>query len=139
MNLFITLRIAVQALARNSLRTGLTILGIMVGIGAVVCTVALGNGSAARVHNDLLNLGESFVWLENGSRTVAGARTGAGGAQTLTADDMKAILAEVPGITRCSPQVDARTQVVNGTMNWSTTYRGVTPDYLQIRRWSVAS
>jgi putative ABC transport system permease protein len=139
MNLFITLRIALQALARNSMRTGLTILGIMVGIGAVVCTVALGNGSAARVHNDLLNLGESFVWLENGSRVVGGARTGAGGANTLTADDMNAILAEVPGITRCSPQVDARTQVVNGTMNWSTTYRGVTPDYLQIRRWAVAS
>lgn len=139
MNLFITLRIALQALARNGLRTGLTILGIMVGIGAVVCTVALGNGSAARVHADLFNLGDSFVWLENGSRVVSGARTGAGGANTLTADDMYAILDEVPDIARCSPQIDARTQVVHGTMNWSTTYRGVTPDYLQIRRWAVAS
>ena len=138
MSLFITIRIAFQALGRNSLRTGLTILGIMVGIGAVVCTVALGNGSAARVHADLLNLGDSFVWLENGNRNIGGVRTGAGGANTLTADDMYAILNEVPLIKSCSPQVDSRTQVVRGTNNWNTTYRGVTPDYLQIRRWGVA-
>jgi putative ABC transport system permease protein len=139
MNLFITIRVAFQALARNGLRTGLTILGIMVGIGAVVCTVALGNGSAARVHADLLNLGESFVWLENGNRNIGGVRTGAGGANTLTADDMYAILDEVHDIARCSPQVDSRTQVVRGSNNWNTTYRGVTPDYLQIRRWGVAN
>jgi len=130
-------RIALRALARNGLRTALTVLGITVGIGAVVCTVALGEGSAAQVHNDLMNLGESFVWLENGSRNVGGVRTGSGGAQTLTADDMHAILSEVPEIARCSPQVDSRVQVINAGLNWNTTYRGITPDYLQIRRWTV--
>jgi putative ABC transport system permease protein len=135
--LFTLIRIALRALARNGLRTALTILGISVGIGAVVCTVALGEGSAAQVHRDLLNLGESFVWLENGNRNVGGVRTGAGGAQTLTAEDMQAILDEVPEIARCSPQVDARTQAINGVNNWNTTYRGITPAYLQIRRWAV--
>src|SRR5215510_7005933 len=108
--LFTALRIALRALGRNRLRTALTVLGIMVGIGAVVCTVALGEGSAAQVHKDLLNLGESFVWLENGNRNVGGVRTGTGGVPRLTADDMRAILDEVPEIARCSPQVDARTQ-----------------------------
>src|SRR5215831_586496 len=98
MSLFTACRIALRALVRNRLRTGLTILGIMVGIGATVCTVALGEGSAAEVHNDLLNLGESFVWLENGNRNIGGVRTGLGGAPRLTADDMEAILREVPEI-----------------------------------------
>src|SRR5215510_4791913 len=106
--LFTALRIALRALGRNRLRTALTVLGIMVGIAAVVCTVALGEGSAARVHNDLLNLGESFVWLEAGNRNVGGARTA--GPPKLTAEDMKTIVAEVPEIARCSPQVDGRIQ-----------------------------
>ncbi len=133
------LRIAVRALAANRLRTALTMLGIMVGIGAVLCTVAIGEGSAAQVHRDLLNLGESFVWLENGNRNVGGVRTGAGGVPRLTPEDMHAIQAEISEIVRCSPQVDARTQVVYGNQNWGTTYRGVTPDYLLIRKWAVAS
>src|SRR5580765_7313589 len=128
MVLFVALRIAIAALARNRLRTALTTLGIMVGIGAVLCTVALGEGSATQVHNDLLNLGESFVWLENGNRNVGGVRTGAGGVPRLNADDMNAILDDVHEIVRCSPQVDARIQVVNGNQNWNTTYRGVSPD-----------
>jgi putative ABC transport system permease protein len=137
--LFTAFRIALRALGRNRLRTALTVLGIMVGIGAVVCTVALGEGSAARVHNDLLNLGESFVWLENGNRNVGGVRTGAGGVPRLTADDMHTILDEVKEIARCSPQADGRIQAVNGNQNWNTSYRGISPDYLQIRKWTVAS
>ena len=137
MVILVALRIAFAALARNRMRTGLTTLGITVGIGAVLCTVALGEGSAAQVHNDLLNLGESFVWLENGNRNVGGVRTGLGGVPRLTVEDMQAILNDVPEIVRCSPQVDSRTQVVYGNQNWNTTYRGVSPDYLQIRKWPV--
>ena len=139
MFLITAFRLAVRALARNRLRTVLTMLGITVGIGAVLCTVALGQGSAAQVHNDLLNLGDSFVWLENGTRTVGGARTGAGSVPKLTPDDMKAILSDVSEIVRCTPQVDARLQMVHGGLNWNTTYRGVTPDYLRIRRWALAA
>lgn len=139
MFIFAAFRIALGALAANRLRSGLTILGIVVGIAAVMCTVALGAGTAAQVHNDLLNLGDSFVWLENGNRNVGGVRTGARGVARLTPEDMQAILDEVPEVVRCSPQVDARTQVIRGNQNWNTTYRGITPDYLQIRRWSVMS
>src|SRR5262245_26385326 len=139
MSLFLIVTASLKALARNRLRTALTMLGIMIGIAAVICTVALGAGSAAQIHEDLLNLGDNFVWLENGSRTVSGARTGAGAVPKLTAEDMLAIVAEVPEIARCSPQVDARIQVISGNQNWNTTYRGVSADYLQIRRWAIVS
>lgn len=139
MFLFTALRIACRALAANRLRTALTMLGIMVGIGSVLCTVALGEGSAAQIHNDLLNLGDNFVWLENGNRNVGGVRTGVGGVPKLTVEDMQAIQSDVHEIVRCSPQVDGRTQVIAANQNWNTTYRGVSPDYLQIRRWAVLS
>jgi putative ABC transport system permease protein len=112
-------------------------LGIMIGIAAVMCTVALGEGSAAQIHEDLLNLGDNFVWVENGSRTVAGVRSGNGGVPRLTGDDLDAVVREVPEIKACSAQVDARSQVIAGNQNWNTTYRGVSADYLRIRKWSV--
>ena len=130
---------AVKALRRNRLRSLLTMLGIMIGIAAVICTVALGHGSAAQIHQDLLMLGDNFVWVENGSRNVAGVRSGAGGVPRLTDEDMTAIVAEVSEIVRCSPQVDARSQVVAAGQNWNTTYRGVSSDYLLIRKWSIAA
>jgi putative ABC transport system permease protein len=139
MSVYLIVMAAVKALARNRLRTVLTMLGIMIGIAAVICTVALGAGSAAQIHEDLLNLGDNFVWIENGSRTLSGVRTGNGGAPRLTGDDMQAIVDEVPEITRCSPQVDSRIQVIAGNQNWNTTYRGVSADYLPIRRWSIVS
>jgi putative ABC transport system permease protein len=133
----ITLRIAVRALARNRLRTALTILGIMVGIGAVICTVALGQGSADQIQQQMANLGDNFIWVENGSRNVGGVRTGAGGVARLTVEDSDAMAAEIPEIARCSPNVDGRIQVVQGNQNWNTGYRGVSPDYLLIKAWPV--
>jgi putative ABC transport system permease protein len=132
------LRIACRALARNRLRTALTTLGITVGIAAVLCTVALGEGSAAQVHEQLLGLGESFVWIEDGGRNASGVRTSVGDAKKLTAEDMKAIVQEVPEIARCSPVADSRAQIIYGNHNWNTTYRGVSEDYLAVRRWPVA-
>jgi putative ABC transport system permease protein len=137
MSVYMVLIAALKALRRNHLRTALTMLGIMIGIAAVICTVALGAGSAAQIHQDLLNLGDNFVWVENGSRTIAGVRSGAGGAPRLTGDDLDAIVQDVPEIVRCSAQVDGRVQVIAGNQNWNTTYRGVSPDYLRIRKWSV--
>jgi putative ABC transport system permease protein len=131
------IKIALTALGRNSLRTALTTLGIAVGIAAVIGTVALGEGSAAQVHKDLVNLGDNFVWLENGSLNVGGARTGSGGASKLTLDDMRAVLDEIPEIARCSPQVDSRSQIVYGNQNWNTMFRGVSPEFMQIRSWPV--
>ena len=134
---FVPLRLALVALARNRLRTALTVLGIMVGIGAVICTVALGEGSAALIHQQMLNLGDNFIWIENGSANAGGVRTGARTIPKLTAADSAAIVDEVPDIVRCSPSVDSRIQLIRGNQNWNTTYRGVSPDYLLIKAWPV--
>ena len=112
-------------------------LGITIGIAAVICTVAIGEGGSSRIREQLANLGDNFVWVEAGSRNVQGIRTGTGTTKTLTARDMKAILEAVPLIKSASPQVDSRIQAIYGNTNWSTTYRGVSPEYLAIRRWTV--
>ena len=135
--MWMLIKMALTALGRNGTRTTLTTIGIAIGIAAVIGTVALGEGSAAQVHKDLVNLGDNFVWLENGSVNAGGVRTGAGGAPRLTEDDMHAILAEVPEIVRCSPQVDSRTQLIFGNQNWNTTCRGVSPEYTEIKSWPV--
>ncbi|HXM77060.1 MAG TPA: ABC transporter permease, partial [Thermoanaerobaculia bacterium] len=128
---------AISALSRNKLRTALTMLGITIGIAAVICTVAIGEGGSSRIREQLQNLGDNFVWVEAGSRNVKGVRTGTGATTTLTPRDMKAILESVPLIKSASPQVDARIQAISGNSNWNTTYRGVSPEYLSIRRWRL--
>ena len=137
MDLSSILPVALSALARNKLRTALTMLGITIGIAAVICTVAIGEGGSSRIREQLQNLGDNFVWVEAGSRNLQGVRTGSGASKTLTARDAKAILDAVPLIKSVSPQVDSRIQVIYGNNNWSSTYRGVSPEYLSIRRWAV--
>ncbi|HYN09794.1 MAG TPA: ABC transporter permease [Vicinamibacterales bacterium] len=139
MAILAAIRVALAALWRNRLRTVLTMLGITIGIAAVICTVSLGQGSAAEVRAQLEQLGDNFVWIEAGSRNVGGVRTGAGGGKPLGPRDMDLILQHIPLVTACSPMVDARVQVVRGNQNWNTTYRGVSPDFLSIRRWVVES
>jgi putative ABC transport system permease protein len=133
------LPVALSALARNKLRTALTMLGITIGIAAVICTVAIGEGGSSRIREQLQNLGDNFVWVEAGSRNFKGVRTGSGNTTTLTARDAKAILEAVPLIKSVSPQADGRIQAIYGNLNWSTTYRGVSPEYLSIRRWVIES
>ncbi|HZF13901.1 MAG TPA: ABC transporter permease [Thermoanaerobaculia bacterium] len=129
---------ALGAMAANKLRTGLTMLGIMIGIAAVICTVAIGEGGSNRVREQFQSLGDNFVWVEAGSRNLQGVRTGTGATKTLTLRDMQAIREAIPLIKSVSPNVDGRTQVIYGNQNWYTQYRGVTPEYLAIRRWTVA-
>ncbi len=129
---------ALGALASNKLRTGLTMLGITIGIAAVICTVAIGEGGSSRIREQLQSLGDNFVWAEAGSRNFRGVRTGPRGTNTLTVQDAEAILQNVPLIKRVSPNVDARVSVVYGNQNWQTVYRGVSPEYLAIRRCPVA-
>jgi putative ABC transport system permease protein len=137
MDLSTVLPVALSALARNKLRTALTMLGITIGIAAVICTVAIGEGGSSRIREQLQNLGDNFVWVEAGSRNVQGIRTGTGTTKTLTDRDAKAILEAVPLIKSTSPQADGRIQVIYGNTNWNTTYRGVSPEYLSIRRWAI--
>ena len=130
---------AARALLRNKVRTALTALSITIGIAAVVWVVALGKAGAQRTEEQLQALGDNLVWIEAGSRNVAGVRTGSHGMTTLTAGDAQAILDEVPRIKSMSPQVDGSVLVISGSRNWTTRFRGVSPAYLEIRRVPVAS
>jgi len=126
---------ALRALARNKMRTMLTMLGIMIGIGAVICTVAIGQGGQQMIHQQMISLGTNLVWIESGGRNVNGVRTGNGATKTLTVQDAAAIKREVHLLTALSPNVDGSIQVASGNQNWYTRYRGVAPDFFHIRRW----
>lgn len=133
----IIVRESLRALFRNKMRSTLTVLGITIGIGAVICVIAIGQAGSDQVQKQLDNLGDNFVWIEAGSRAPNGIRTGSHGTKTLTAEDGYAILKQVPLLKSMSPQVDANTQIIYANRNWSTHYRGVSPDYFSIKRWPV--
>jgi putative ABC transport system permease protein len=139
MQLSSTMRVSFGALARNKLRTALTMLGIMIGIGAVICTVALGQGGSDQIQAQLNNLGDNMVWVEAGGRNVNGVRTGNGATKTLILDDVTAIAGGVPVIKQATPDVDGHIQIIYNSLNWGTTYRGVGPEFFAIRKWPVAS
>lgn len=126
---------ALRALKRNKLRTALTMLGIMIAIAAVICTVAVGQGATQQVQDQLTALGINMIWIESGGRNVNGVRTGNGATKTLTVDDAAAIKAGVPQILSVAPNVDGPIQVVYGNQNWYTRYRGVSFEYFEIRNW----
>src|SRR5215469_11402116 len=130
---------AMKSLRRNLIRTVLTILGLVVGIAAFICVVGVGKAGSAKVEEQLQKLGDNMIWIEAGSRATNGVRFGTRETNSLRVDDATAIFAEVSGFKRMSPNVDGRVQVVYGTQNWNTTYRGVAPEYFDIRRWEVAS
>ncbi len=130
-------RITLRVLARNKMRTALTMLGITIGIGAVICTVAIGEGGSQQIRDQISSLGDNMVWVEAGGRTVNGAHTGNDSTKSLATGDSDAIAASTPLIKACSPNVDGHVQVVYGNQNWSTQYNGVAPRFLTIRNWQV--
>jgi putative ABC transport system permease protein len=131
-------REALRALSRNKLRSALSVIGITIGIAAVVCVVAIGAAGSQRAEQQLQNLGDNLVWIEAGSRNVNGVRSGTHGMTSLTMEDAAAILHEVPLIKSISPNVDGSVLVAWGNRNWTTHYRGVTPEFLDVRRWELA-
>jgi putative ABC transport system permease protein len=133
----IFLREALRSLLRNKTRSGLTALGIMIGVAGVVLSVAVGQAGQRRAEDELAQLGENFVWVEAGSRNASGVRTGTHGMTSLTIEDAEAIRREVPAIRRISPQIDGTINLVHGNRNWTTRFRGETPEYLAIKRWEV--
>ena len=137
MNRSALLKSALLALLRNKTRSLLTVLGITIGIAAVICVVAVGEAGQAQVEQQLNNLGDNFVWIEAGGRAVKGVRTGSHGTPTLTLEDAVAIRRQIPLIKAVSPNVDGSIQVIYGNQNWFTGYRGVSPEYLDIKRWVV--
>lgn len=113
----------------------LTILGITIGIAAVMCVVAIGKAGQVRVEQQMQNLGDNFVWIEAGGRAVNGIRTGVHGTKSLTLGDAAAIGTQIPLIKRVTPNVDGSVQVIYGNQNWYTHYRGVSPDFFDIKAW----
>ena len=108
-------------------------LGITIGIAAVICTVAIGQGGTQMVQDQLVGLGTNLVWVEAGGANLNGVRTGNGETKTLSVDDALAIARSVSTIAYISPNVDGPVQVVYGHNNWGTNFRGVSPEYLDIR------
>ena len=130
-------REALHALSRNWMRSLLTVLGIVVGVAAFICVVAIGKAGSSRIQDQLQALGDNFIWIEAGSRARNGVRAGARGTKTLVLGDAQAILDQVPLIKASVPNVDGTIQVIYEGQNWSTRYRGVTPEFLQVRRWNI--
>jgi putative ABC transport system permease protein len=138
MNLKDVIRVSLRALARNKMRTLLTMLGIIIGVGAVICTVAIGQGASNQVQEQIRSLGDNMLFVSAGSVNQGGVRLGSQATKTLTVDDSKAILQQIPSVVKVCPVVGAGGQVVYGNQNWFTRFQGVSPEYLQIRRWGLS-
>jgi putative ABC transport system permease protein len=130
-------RVALRALARHRMRTLLAMLGVSIGVGAFICSVAVGEGASRQVREQILSLGNNMIWIEAGNRNVNGVRTGSHGTRSLTEADMRAIRQDITLVMDVSPNVDTRTTVVYQNQNWFTQIRGVSPEYLAVRRWQI--
>jgi len=138
MSLGALLRIALRALAINKLRSALTMLGIVIGVGAVIVMIAVGAGAQARVEEQIRALGSNLLLVMPGSTTAGGVRMGFGSGSTLTEDDVLAINRDIPEAL-AAPALRGAAQVVWGNANWSTQIFGVTPEYLDVRQWPLAA
>src|SRR5438477_6113110 len=133
-----TLNVAYRALRRNKMRSVLTALGIIIGVGAVIAMVGIGNGAKAQVEAQIASLGENVILIFSGSTTSSGIRTGWGGAGTLKIEDAEAIRREVPGVAAVSEEVSSTAQVAAGNQNWFTRILGESTEYFDIRQWPIA-
>ncbi len=139
MNLLASARIAIGALRVNALRSALTMLGIIIGVGAVITMVAVGAGAQARVAEQIQSLSSNLIIVLSGAITSGGVRLGTGTQFTITEDGAWAIMREVPGVQAASPHMRGTGQVVYGNLNWSTIVQGVTPEFFEAREWGVVA
>ncbi|MBS1525172.1 MAG: ABC transporter permease [Bacteroidetes bacterium] len=137
MNFFNLLRIAYKALQRNKLRAFLTMLGIIIGVAAVIAMVAIGQGSKQSIHDQLSAMGSNMITILPASNLAGGARIAGSSFQTLTDKDITALKRNAQHITEISPAVSARGQAINGSLNWPTQMSGVAPEYLDIRKLTL--
>ncbi len=133
-----TIKVALRALRRNKLRSILTALGIIIGVGAVIAMVSIGNGAKSQVEAQVASLGENVITIFPGSFTSGGMRGGWGSMSTLSLDDADAIQREVANVFGVSPEVRDRAQVLANGLNWNTMVMGESPDYPAIRSWKMA-
>ena len=139
MNIGASVQIALRALRINKLRSGLTMLGIIIGVGAVIAMMAVGAGARERIAAQIRSIGSNVIIVLSGSTTSGGIRLGHGTLLTLTEDDATAIAREVAAVEAASPTMRGTAQVVFGNQNWSTVIQGATPEYLVVREWPVVS
>jgi putative ABC transport system permease protein len=132
-----TTRIALKALARNKMRTALTMLGMIIGVSAVITLVALGSGAQAQIEEQIKAGGTNMVTVMAGNFTMGGVRGGVGAASSLKIEDVDAIKKEVPDVQYIAPGVNLRAQVIAGNQNWSTRLEGTDVDFPLIRQWPV--
>ena len=137
MNVLSGARIAIRALRVNMLRSALTMLGIVIGVGAVITMVSVGAGAQARVAEQIASLGSNMIIILSGSVSQGGVRIGSGSQLTITDDDAWAIQREIPLVEAAAPSVRGGGQVVYGNLNWGTTLQGITPEYFTAREWGV--
>jgi len=138
-NVLASSRIALRALRVNKLRSTLTMLGIIIGVGAVIAMVAIGSGAQARVAEQLQALGANMIFVFPGSTTSGGLRAGAGSSISLTEEDAWTIQRDVQGVVVAAPTMRGSGQLVWGNLNWSTMIVGVTPEYFDARDWPTTS
>ena len=139
MRIFAILKIAIRALRKNVLRTSLTMLGIIIGVGAVIAMVSIGNGAKAQIEANIAALGQNTIGIWSGNFRRGGVSMGFGSAGTLTKEDMQAIQREVPGVLAISPEIRAGAQVAAGNQNVSTSIMGVSASYPEFRNWTFSS
>jgi putative ABC transport system permease protein len=138
MRILATIRLALRALRRNKMRSVLTMLGIIIGVGSVIAAVSITTGATKQVEDKVSALGQNVITVFSGNFTSGAMRGGWGSAPTLTVGDTLAI-AEVPGVVAVSPEVRDRNQILANGLNWNTLILGESPDYPQIRNWNMAS
>lgn len=140
MNLLVIFRVAFRALARNKLRSALTMLGVIIGVGSVIAMVSIGQGAQASVQAQIESVGTNLLFIRAGAQNVGGVRSGdQANSNTLTVEDIAAIKREVPSVAMVSPSVNARAQIIFGNQNWNTQVQGVSEQYPDIRKWAMAS
>ncbi len=139
MNLAQTFLLALRALRRNKLRSGLTMLGIIIGVGAVVAMVGIGSGARTQVESQISALGQNMILIFSGSVTSSGVHTGWGSAGTLKVEDAMAIQREITEVAAVSPEIRTTAQVAAGNQNWLTQLLGEAPEYFDMRQWECQS
>ena len=132
-------RIAIRALKVNRMRSALTMLGIIIGVAAVIAMVGVGSGATERIQEQIQSIGSNLIIVQPGSLSANGVRLGSGAVVTLTLDDARAIASECPSVAVAAPAVRGAVQVVSGNNNWATIAQGVTPEYMTIRDYTMES
>ena len=138
-NLPSTFKISFRALRVNKMRSALTMLGIIIGVGAVIAMVAVGTGASRKIAEQMASMGSNLLIVLPGATTAGGVRMGAGTQSTLTMSDAEAIQRECPAVSDVAPTLNGTAQIVFGHLNWSTGVIGTTPSYLVVRDWDLSA